>query len=791
MPDSNQPRGSESDPALSSPASSPAKPNPGPPREASPEGAPDSAGAAEGADSPEAERGDPAAPAEKPRKLSKGAKWRQRRAASRQKRAAASAAARRERRAAETPEEREKRYLQKRAATERSLSADQAGEIVVTAKVQEFLSEIGQPQLAPFIPDPFQTESIELIKSHDVIVSAPTGSGKTWIAQKAIEEEIAAGRSIWYASPLKALSNAKFIEFGKIFGTDLVGLITGDHKLNPRSPIIVGTTEILRNQLYDAMSSARDLDYDLVILDEAHYLADLERGVVWEEVLIYLPTRVRLLLLSATIENAREIADWLSNIRGTEVKVVNGGERPVPLIPLCFRRRTLSTLEDAAGKSAVPDKEGRRRSSFGSRRDLPFSSGSLKCLRDLDLLPAICFLKSRSDCDKAARLIDLGVSEPPERALARASLIDEYVAKYPYIESYQDLTPARKRAVASHHAGHLPQYKFLVEELMSQGLLSAIFATSTVSAGVNFPARTVVIPQSDRFNGSGFADLTATELAQMTGRAGRRGRDLIGFALILPGPFMDLKLMDGLFRSPPNPIRSRLNIDFSMVLNLLKAYPLSHVKDILVKSLLVWQNARKKSAANLRMAGREIIASFQKHARFLKKSGYLTAAHALTPKGEVASQLRLDHPLVYSEAIAAQSLPDSPALLAATVAYIIDSSLKGGGQSPYAQKPPQKLIEALLNFEKATTSMASALAKDDFSTPSYEPNRSWAIYEWALEGDFHSASRRLGRDIGDMVRTVLMTVEYLNQFRSLSQEYPDLSQAAQMAQSMLLRPPIV
>ena len=200
--------------------------------------------------------------------------------------------------------------------------------------LETVFARIGNPDPTSFTPDPFQLEALNAIRKSDCLVTAPTGAGKTWIAEKAIHLTHAEGGRCWYASPLKALTNSKRIEFGTIFGNEAVGILTGDTKENTDAPIIVGTTEILRNKLYEAMYRGENLNYDLVILDEAHFLGDKDRGVVWEEVMIYLPVRVRLLLLSATIGNNREIAEWLSSLRRKECTVVEDTTRPVPLYPL-------------------------------------------------------------------------------------------------------------------------------------------------------------------------------------------------------------------------------------------------------------------------------------------------------------------------------------------------------------------------------------------------------------------------------------------------------------------------
>jgi len=204
------------------------------------------------------------------------------------------------------------------------------------AKLKKVFASIGIPENRSFKPDPFQLEAVSAINRADCLVTAPTGSGKTWIAQQAISKLNKKGGRSWYASPLKALSNAKYQEFSEIFGNENVGILTGDRKENPDAPIIVGTTEILRNQLYDAMYSGETLSADFVILDEAHFLGDKDRGVVWEEIMIYLPSRIPLLMLSATIGNADQIAHWLFTIRSRKCIVIKETKRPVPLFPLFF-----------------------------------------------------------------------------------------------------------------------------------------------------------------------------------------------------------------------------------------------------------------------------------------------------------------------------------------------------------------------------------------------------------------------------------------------------------------------
>ena len=477
----------------------------------------------------------------------------------------------------------------------RRRSRDTYGKPRLDPALKAHFSRIGVPEAVPFVPDPFQLEALEKIRDNDVLVSAPTGSGKTWIAQRMIEEYLGKGLRVWYASPLKALSNSLYQEFIQEFGGDACGIVTGERKENTDAPIIVGTTEILRNQLYDAMHEGTSINSDLVILDEAHYLSDQDRGVVWEEVLIYLPSRVKLLLLSATISNADEICNWLMKNRNTSAVVVRSDERPVPLemlflfpdgliAPLAGRRGLSSSIKKFMASHEF--EKGHR-----GRQPLPRYGDIIACLRKFDLLPAIFFLKSRMDCDHAVLACppSIGAGEVNDRLKAE---VDAFIRDYPHLEGHRQVEPLVESLVASHHAGQLPYWKVLIERMMNKGYLEAIFSTSTVAAGVNFPARTVALVQSDRYNGREFADLTATDLHQMIGRAGRRGKDNIGFALIIPGIHQDPQLIYELKDSPPEPLLSQIRINFSMTLNLLLSHTPSEVKSLLDLSFATFQQER-------------------------------------------------------------------------------------------------------------------------------------------------------------------------------------------------------
>jgi len=461
------------------------------------------------------------------------------------------------------------------------------------SRLRSVFSRIGVPDRDRFQPDPFQVKALAAIKKTDCLVTAPTGSGKTWIAVEAIDTIHTNGGKSWYASPLKALSNSKFIEFGARFGKENVGLVTGDRVENPDAPIIVGTTEILRNQLYDAMHTGEDLRADLVILDEAHFLGDPDRGVVWEEIIIYLPVRVPLLLLSATIKNSEQIAGWLEHLREKKCVVIEENGRPVPLFPLFFHPtgRLLPLLNRRGLDKKVLDYIINPKSSpISTGRRLPPFGEILHVLRKYNLLPAIFFLKSRANCDDALDLCRANTNRDKYSKEMLNKRIDELLTLHPHLARHNHLWHLRNLGVGSHHSGQLPLWKLMVEDLMTKGLLEAVFATSTVAAGVNVPARSIIFLNSDRYNGHKFAPLTATELHQMTGRAGRRGMDNIGFAMVIPGRFLDTPLIATLLKSPPEDVLSQIRIDFSMVLNLLLSHNPEEIKDLLLQSFANYLN---------------------------------------------------------------------------------------------------------------------------------------------------------------------------------------------------------
>jgi superfamily II RNA helicase len=656
-------------------------------------------------------------------------------------------------------------------------------------RLRAVFAQIGVPEKAPFRPDPFQLEALEAIQRADCLVTAPTGAGKTWIAKRAIEHTLDRGGRAWYASPLKALSNAKLAEFAAEFGADRVGILTGDRKENADAPVIVGTTEILRNQLYDAMHLGQDLDTDLVVLDEAHFLGDPDRGVVWEEIMIYLPRSIDMLLLSATIGNAAEIADWLYSIRQKQCIVVLSTERPVDLYPLFLHPSgTLMPLLFQSGAKSRLDRKVRSHAAASNPpllydpRDLPPFGEIVEALRKFHLLPAIFFLKSRSDCDRA---LELCRGHGPRGSGRRERLrrrVDELVAESQHLSAHQQLWHLRHLAVGAHHGGQLPPWKLVLETLMTEGLLDAVFATSTVAAGVNFPARSVVFFQSDRFDGHEFVPLTATEFHQMTGRAGRRGKDRIGFLVTVPGPFMDLELIAELWASSPLGVPSRVQISFSMVLNLLLSHTPPEVEHLLGRSFAAYRRERHMV--------RRLVDEFERYLTFLQSQDYVTADGYPTASGQWASLLRVDQPLLIAEALKRKLLPNSdPAALAAIMASFVheretDDNLRRGLVTRALERSYVRISRGLRPF-------TAQMERSGFETRPLYLRPAAAVYAWASGETWRRAVEIAEMAEGDLTMLVSRTADNLRHIKLLDAPFPAVSRAAADAVTLIMRDPVL
>jgi len=659
----------------------------------------------------------------------------------------------------------------------------------ISPALKSVLAKIGKPHPAPFVPDDFQLQALAAIKQTDCLVIAPTGSGKTWIAREAILSVIEKGGRAWYASPLKALSNSKWVEFGLHFDPENVGIITGDTKENTEAPIIVGTTEILRNQLYDAMHHGFDINCDLIILDEAHFLGDMDRGVVWEEVMIYLPVRVNLLLLSATIGNGEEIARWLETIRRKPCIVVREEKRPVPLHPIFLHPSGCLFPFLDGKKMATPVADFiRKDKERGFRgRQLPDFGGIIRVLERFNLLPAIFFLKSRAECDAA--LMARSSLAPLTNSVEFDESLYDLLDRFPSLSSHRQLKALRSAGLAAHHGGQLPAWKLLVEEMMNAGHLRVIFATSTIAAGVNFPARTIALFNSDLFNGHDFNPLTSTEFRQMTGRAGRRGQDNIGFMLAVSGRFMDLNHLRHLLFRAPEDILSQLKNDFGMVLNLLLSQSPTDVRAIFERSFAAYQQSKGKPGASTSAAS-SLWTDFQRHLKILQKEGFVDQAGRLTPDGYWAAKLRLDHPLLVAQCLRENAFPeDNEKFLAAVVAafaYDRDDEMK------LAVKDfPPNLTQALKKVVLAVRPLANRLEAAGFAIAKLHQSAGVAMYYWAQGRSWESIIKFTGIAEGDMASLVLRTADNLRQIAALKDTHPEIAACAYKAREAILREPVL
>ncbi|HMA47120.1 MAG TPA: DEAD/DEAH box helicase [Frankiaceae bacterium] len=462
----------------------------------------------------------------------------------------------------------------------------------------------------PFGLDPFQREACAALEAGEgVLVAAPTGAGKTVVGEFAVHLALHERRKCFYTTPIKALSNQKHADLVGRYGEETVGLLTGDTSRNGDAPVVVMTTEVLRNMLYAGSDTLRGLGY--VVMDEVHYLSDRFRGAVWEEVIIHLPQQVRLVSLSATVSNAEEFAEWLVTVRG-HTKVIVEEHRPVPLWQHVLADRTMYDLfVDEAQTEVNPEllrlarEEARstdgRRPGRGRPRLRVWVPGRPEVVERLDregLLPAITFVFSRAGCDAAVQAClraGLRLATPQERERIRAhvrartaDIPDEDLRVLGYWEWIEGL----ERGIAAHHAGMLPTFKEIVEELFVRGLVKAVFATETLALGINMPARSVVLEKLSKWNGETHADITPGEYTQLTGRAGRRGIDVEGHAVVLWQPGFDPLAVAGLASTRTYPLRSSFRPSYNMAVNLVGHVGRENARTLLESSFAQFQADR-------------------------------------------------------------------------------------------------------------------------------------------------------------------------------------------------------
>jgi ATP-dependent RNA helicase HelY len=482
--------------------------------------------------------------------------------------------------------------------------------------------------------DDFQIAACHAVEEgKGVLVAAPTGAGKTVVGEFAAFSALAQGKKCFYTTPIKALSNQKFQEFVERFGEDRVGLLTGDTNVNSEAEVLVMTTEVLRNMLYANSTTLKNLGS--VVMDEVHYLADKSRGAVWEEVLIHLMESVQVISLSATVSNAEEFGEWLGEVRGS-TEVIVSEVRPIPLyqhvligdrLVDLFREQgrinpeILGLEREALRQVRAPR---HRKERFGDSDNRMTRPDVIEKLQRENLLPAITFIFSRAGCDAAVKqCLTAGIKlTNTEERLA----IIETAAKYTQnlaeedleVLGYREWLVALERGLAAHHAGLLPSFKGAVEELFKRGLVKAVFATETLALGINMPARTVVLEKLTKWNGEAHVSITPGEYTQLTGRAGRRGIDIEGNAVIQWSPTVDSATAAGLASTRTYPLRSSFTPTYNMSINLIARFGRERAHGSLESSFAQFQADRAvvglvRQIRKNNSAAAELIESAQCH----------------------------------------------------------------------------------------------------------------------------------------------------------------------------------
>ena len=611
--------------------------------------------------------------------------------------------------------------------------------------------------------DKFQVDACDrLTKGDSVVVSASTGTGKTLIAEQAIEFYAELGQRSIYTSPIKALSNQKYKDFVEMFGSDKVGILTGDISINPRGQILVLTTEAYRNMALTDPESITDVG--LLILDEVHFMNDPERGTVWEESIIFSPPNVRFLALSATIPNANEFADWIEDIHDHEVYVIEHLERAVPLHHNYFlgeetiiRREKLaehaSYVADVNYHSQSRRRGGRNRSK--KKKNLVAKDiGHLDLLKIIDgkeQLPCLFFSFSRKKCESQALEAAFNMNfyrETPTEVLdiIEAHLTDPEISD---MESIKAITQSLKKGVAFHHAGMLPAAKRAVEEAFGQNLIKVLYATETFAVGINYPARTVAFEGLKKYDGTHHRYLNSKEYFQMAGRAGRRGMDKVGTVYCTVDKYRDdLMEISRFTKEDKIPIYSQFHLSYNTVLNMIDTNSKREIGQILERSFESFRKKRSGKRVN-------VWTSWYNRVRTLEKLGYVVN-NQLTEKGRFTKKIFTEE-LVTGELFADDKWKDWTVADIACVAAAITYEERHSRRGKRPERGPR--FFKLLGSISGNGYLGRNLSRNGLAI------RIPIIEKWAGGAHFKTLVKEFEMAEGDLIRLFRQTIDVLEQIK--------------------------
>ncbi len=616
--------------------------------------------------------------------------------------------------------------------------------------------------------DSFQVRAFEAIDNNrSLVVSAPTGAGKTVIAEYAIEQALATGHRVIYTSPIKALSNQKYRDFYAVHG-DKIGIVTGDVSLTPDAPVLIMTTEIFRNAILENPERYAAVRY--CIFDEVHYLSDLDRGTVWEESLIFAPPQIRVLALSATIPNIVEMASWIEELRGEPVTVVQETKRPVPLKYYFYAdKRGVFGIKQLKTKFPRGHKFSIKLARRGSEALLEH------CVKELRL-PCLYFAFSRRECEIKAwrnrkrRLL----TEAEEQALEEEvqTLTQRYGVEG-HLEGSQ-LSVLWRRGIAYHHAGMLPMFKEIVERLFTKGMIKLLFATETFALGVNMPACAVVFDAMEKFDGIDFRPMGALEFQQMAGRAGRRGMDLCGHVHInlMSLEHLNYRNLRQILSGRVKPVTSQLNLSYSTILNLLDRLG-EEIFEAEKKSLGRFQLMQHKPQAAEALTRRR-SKNLERKIELLGELGYLDEQRELTPRGRFAAKINgyeMQVTQLYFAGAFEELDCDQLALVLGALIYEGKKRVWFSDRYHEVIKPLSRRVQREIRFLRRVEGRIGVheLSKQpDFSIGS-------VMFAWSRGASLAEINKLTTLSDGDSIRTIRLTVQLMRQVLHASQGHRSLA----------------